>query len=358
MKKLKIMVGMSGGVDSSVAAALLLEQGHAVSGITMSLSRVPTDPAQQSCFSNATIRDAQLVCNHLGIEHHVLDYADILTNLVIEPFAASYAAGHTPNPCVLCNRRLKFGHLLNTARELGFDAFATGHYARISHSDSEIILSRPSDANKDQTYFLHAIPSAALPHIRFPLADYTKPQIRQYAHALGLPVASKPGSQDICFIPDGDYRSFIQPRIAPPHAGRFVNTQGKTLGTHSGVCNYTIGQRKGLGVTAPNPLYVVAINPTTNTIVLGEKHELFSQQLWAMDVNILVPKLPQRAMAQIRYRTTPKSCSVELNEQGVLQVLFDEPQEAITPGQSVVLYEGERVLGGGVIQGTAAGAER
>jgi tRNA-specific 2-thiouridylase len=352
MKKTKVMVGMSGGVDSSVAAALLLDQGYAVSGITMSLTTQPAEPAQQSCFSNATIRDAQLVCQHLGIDHIVLDYAQILASLVIEPFAASYAAGRTPNPCVLCNRQLKFGHLLNKALELGFDAFATGHYARIEQQDSEYILSRPSDKNKDQTYFLHAIPPTALPHIRFPLADYTKPQIRQIAHEKGLPVASKPGSQDICFIPDGDYRSFIQSRIAPPKSGPFVNTQGTPLGTHSGVCNYTIGQRKGLGVTAPNPLYVIDINPATNTIVLGEKHELFSQQLWATDVNILVPKLPQRAMAQIRYRTTPKSCSVALSETGVLQVHFDEPQESVTPGQSVVLYEGERVVGGGVIQGT------
>ncbi len=338
----KIMVAMSGGVDSSAAAYLLSREGHEVVGITMRLEPVPgradeTDP----------VTSARQVCDTLGIAHHVVDYAELLRAAVIEPFLDEYLRGRTPNPCVPCNRRVKFGALLEEARRQGFDALATGHYARIEPAGDRYALHKPRDARKDQTYFLYAIPAATLPYIRFPLGNLTKEDVREIARAAGLPAAHRAESQDICFVSDGSYRHLLTGR-PPCRPGSFVDTQGTPLGTHRGVSNYTIGQRKGLGIAAGRPLYVVAIDPETATVVLGDRGDLLSEGLVAHDVNLLVEQPLHRAAARIRY--THIAADAELTwDRDTLKVVFDNPQEAITPGQSVVVYDGERVIGGGVI---------
>jgi len=341
MKK-KVMVAMSGGVDSSVAAALLVRQGYAVEGVTMDLS-IPEKSAQ-------AVQDARKVCESLHIPHRVIQCSPEFETTVVQYFIREYTRGHTPNPCVYCNRDIKFGLLLQTALHHGCDFFATGHYAHIVQTDKGYLIKRPKDRTKDQTYFLYAIQKDFLPSILFPLAEYTKDEVRSLARTEGLAVADKAQSQDICFIPDKEYSTFIRQQVRGIRPGRIVDRQGKVLGTHQGIMFYTIGQRGGLGISAKAPLYVVELNAEKNEIVVGEKQSLRANGLIADLKNTFVTPFPERVYAKIRYAHPQTLCSVQIEASNKLQVIFDEPQESITPGQSVVLYYDDCVLAGGIIE--------
>jgi tRNA-specific 2-thiouridylase len=348
----KLAVAMSGGVDSSVAALLLKEAGHEVAGITMRLGVVPastTEEQQAKCGGHQETEDAQKVCMTLGIPHHVVDFSAEMEELVIRPFVEEYLQGRTPNPCVTCNRTIKFGALLQKALDMGFDGLATGHYAAIEAKDGRCCLRIPKDRRKDQTYFLHAIPREALAHVRFPLAGYTKDEVRELAARAGLPVFGKPESQDICFMPEGGREAFLSRRGIGIEPGDITDRQGRIVGRHRGIACYTIGQRGGLGISAPEPLYVLAIDSAHNRLVVGGKADLRAEDLVADQVNLLVDSFPVEARAKIRYAHRAAPCRVS-EQDGRLTIRFAEPQEAVTPGQSVVLYDGETLLGGGIIQ--------
>jgi tRNA-specific 2-thiouridylase len=334
----KVAVAMSGGVDSAVAALLLKERGHEIA-----------EGGQVKCCGPQEVEDARRVCRALGIGHYVVDFADDLEEKVIRPFVAEYCRGRTPNPCVTCNREIKFASLLEKALAWGFDGIATGHYAAIEVVNGQRRLTKPKDQRKDQTYFLHAIQREALARALFPLAGLTKDEVRAIAKKAGLPVFDKPESQDICFIPAEGIEAFLRSRGAEVAPGEIVNREGRVLGHHKGIACYTIGQRGGLGISAPRPLYVLAIDAPGNRLVVGEKGELRSTGLSADQVNCLVDVFPGEAWAKIRYAHRAARCKVS-HEDGRLTVLFAEPQEAVAPGQSVVLYDGQTVLGGGIIQ--------
>jgi tRNA-specific 2-thiouridylase len=345
----KLAVAMSGGVDSAVAALLLRDGGHEVAGVTMCLGVTPAEGGRAKCCGPREIEDAQKVCRALGIRHYVVDFAADLEEQVIRPFVAEYLRGRTPNPCVACNRAIKFGSLLKKALAWGFDGLATGHYARIESADGGYLLKTPKDKRKDQTYFLHAIPRTSLAKILFPLAGYTKDEVRGIAQQAGLPVFDKPESQDICFIPLEGHGAFLRSRGAGIEPGDIVDRGGRILGQHRGIACYTIGQRGGLGVSSPAPLYVLAIDAPHNRLVVGGKTDLRAEGLISDQVNRLVDSFPEEARAKIRYAHRAARCRIS-EEDGRLTVRFAEPQEAAAPGQSVVLYDGETVLGGGIIR--------
>lgn len=334
----KCLVAMSGGVDSSAAARIMQEMGYDCIGCTMTL-----------CGHEATA-DAAAVAEKLGMEFFILPAEETFRRCVMEDFVRCYEQGKTPNPCTVCNRYLKFGVLLEKALEKGCDCVATGHYARIHEDENgNILLKKAADAAKDQSYFLWQLKSEQLRHIRFPLGHMGKSETRKVAQKQELPTAAKKDSQDICFIPNGDYAGFLQAFTGKNYPkGLFLGTDGTVLGEHKGIIHYTVGQRKGLGIAYEHPLYVVKIDPEKNAVILGRNEELFCRTVLAEQVNLLVPRLPQRCKAKIRSRHAEQPCSVWL-EGDMLRVLFDEPQRAITPGQSVVLYDGDTVLGGGVI---------
>ncbi len=342
----KILVAMSGGVDSSVAALLLKKEGYDVSGVTMCLG-IATDDSAKCCGASA-IEDTKRVCDRLQIPHYVFDYADQLEDKVIADFISEYQKGRTPNPCVRCNRHLKFGTLLDKALTLGFDFLATGHYAAIEKTEEGHHLVRPKDKKKDQTYFLYAIPYKRLRHILFPLAHLTKDDVRELAKKHSLPVAAKEESQDICFVTQKNSQEFLLERVGETKPGPIVDLQGNVLGRHRGIIFHTIGQRGGLGISHQTPLYVVSIDPVKNRIVVGEKKDLMAKGLVASDINMLAEGWPKEVHAKIRYRKQEALCALKA-ENGELKVTFAEEQEAITPGQSVVLYGHNRVLGGGII---------
>ena len=369
----RVVVAMSGGVDSSVAAALLVERGCDVVGITMKnfcYADVPEERAAAACCSLEAIEDARGVARQLGIRHSVLDFEGSFREAVIDPFVAEYAAGRTPNPCVRCNRFVRFPQLWRKARLLGAEFVATGHYARairdgddVGNGDQdggergEVRLLRPADRAKDQTFYLWGLGRSLLERALFPLGGLTKDEVRGRARALGLGVAARPESQDICFIPDGDLRGFLErnraeqelasERFAP---GPVVAASGERLGTHPGSAFFTVGQRRGLGVAGATPLYVTAVAPE-NTLVVGEERELYADALDAEDVNWLVepPRAPFRAWAQIRYRSPAAPAEIVPGPGHTARVRFEEAQRAIAPGQSVVFYDGERLLGGATI---------
>ncbi|HOI75418.1 MAG TPA: tRNA 2-thiouridine(34) synthase MnmA [Syntrophales bacterium] len=346
--KRNVLVAMSGGVDSSVAALILRDAGYDVTGVTMCLGIVD-DGDRSRCCGRDAVDDARRVCEHLRISHHVIDFARDMNEEVIERFVKEYRRGRTPNPCIDCNRYLKFGRLLGLARSMGFDFLATGHYARIEKTGDTYRLLRSKDRTKDQTYFLYPILRADLPSVLFPLWDRTKEEVRTLAREAGLPVAHKTESQDICFVPRKGYRQFIRDLAGPSPPGPIVDTEGRERGRHDGIVSFTVGQRSGLGISSPAPLYVVSVDAKGNRIVVGEKKDLLASALRATDLNLLAESWPERAEAKIRYRKKASSCRM-IPEEGGLRIEFDEPQESITPGQAVVLYRGDEVLGGGVIE--------
>ena len=343
MDHFSALIGMSGGVDSSVAAWLMLQQGYRCQGATMRL------------FEN-TEEDALSVCQRLGIPFHVLDNREIFRDTVMEDFVRCYESGLTPNPCILCNRKIKFDLFLQQARQLGCENIVTGHYARIRYENGRYYLYKAADTAKDQSYFLYALTQEQLAHARFPLGELTKPQVRQIAEEQGFINARKSDSQDICFVPDGDYFSFLQRFTGKTYeSGDFLDLNGKVVGSHKGAVGYTLGQRKGLGLAMGAPVYVCGKDMACNTVTVGPNEALFTKELVAKDWNwIAFPALnePIRCRAKARSRMTEQAATVYPMENGLAKVVFDEPQRAITPGQAVVLYYGDTVLGGGTILDT------
>ena len=357
------MVGMSGGVDSSVAAAVLVEAGYDVVGVTLRVWpwREPEHGAQRfgSCCSPETVDDARQVARALGIPHYLLNSEREFEQTVIESFTKEYAAGRTPVPCVACNQKVKFGSLLQRSRAWDATAVATGHYARITRdpSSGRHLLWRGRDRHKDQSDFLWPLTQEQLAAARFPIGDLTKDAVRAKARALGLVTADKPESQEICFIPDNDYRGFLRRRIPDAfRPGAIVDTRGRVLGEHAGIANYTVGQRRGLGLVGSRPLYVTAVDAARNAVVVGGADEVEVDRLWAEQVNLIAQARldePRFVTAKIRHGHTPAAAAVRAigEDEGNLrvEVRFESPQRGVAPGQSVVFYDGDLVVGGGVI---------
>lgn len=356
-EKKRALIAMSGGVDSSVAAACLQAEGYDCIGITMRLYDNETaGVASRTCCSLDDVEDARRVCEKLGIDFYVADFKKDFRQEVIEPFIREYEAGRTPNPCIECNRKLKFDRLYGRALDLECDVIATGHYARVIHNPEtgEYELHKGEDGRKDQSYVLYMLTHDMLSHIRFPIGEMTKDRTRLMAGEYGFVNADKHDSQDICFIPDGDHQRFLKDNGILCKPGNFITTDGRILGTHKGICNYTCGQRRGLNVPDTHSWYVKEIRPASNEIVLGTDEELFSYELDAKDV-VWTLREPHKegdelkCRARIRYHHREAEARVYVEPHDTVHIVFDEPQRAITPGQAVVLYEGTRVLGGGTI---------
>lgn len=346
---MKVMVAMSGGVDSSVAAALLKKRGYEVIGATMQLKPLSGNNGQE----DNPISDARKVAEKLGIPHYVYDFRNIFSNTIIDYFCREYSRGKTPNPCVLCNRLIKFGALWEKAQEMGADYLATGHYAGIENKEGRFLLKKGADQDKDQSYFLYRLTQEQLSHTVFPLAGITKDEVKNLAQKMMLPSASRPESQEICFIPDNDYAEFLEnysSTVSLP--GPILDSAGKTIGQHLGITHYTIGQRKGLGLAVPEPLYVTGIDAKNNTITVGTREQIFSYEMVAADLNWLAftpPERPVKVQARARYRSPNVEAIITPINDNELYIRFSTPQMAITPGQSVVFYDNDIVIGGGII---------
>ena len=369
-----VLVAMSGGVDSSVAAALLVEQGHRVIGATMkTFCYTDENSSGKTCCGLDGIMDARRVAESLGVPHYVFDMEESFGRSVIDDFVNEYASGRTPNPCVRCNSNTKIPDLLRRARKLGCDAIATGHYARAvtaspsrASADSPLAGAPPSaddvrilrgaDDGKDQTYFLWGVPREVLPYLRFPVGELTKPEVRERARQLGLATAEKPESQEICFVPSGDYAEFLGRRLGGEHTalqpGSLVTSDGEIVGEHGGYARYTVGQRKGLGGGRGRALYVLGVHPSSNEVVVGSHDELFRRDVAISDLNWLTtpPHAGENVRVQVRHRARAVDARVEHISDGDLTLTLAEPQRAITPGQSGVIYRGDQLVGGGRIR--------
>jgi tRNA-specific 2-thiouridylase len=363
-----IAVAMSGGVDSSTVAAMLRADGHSVVGLTMQLwnqrrlaghEGMP-ESVQGRCCSLDDVYDARRVAETLGIPYYVVNQEERFERDVVRPFVEEYLSGRTPIPCSLCNNQLKFDQLLIVAQQIGADALATGHYARVNFDEpsGRWLLKRPADSSKDQTYFLFGLSQEQLSRTNFPLGEMTKPEVRELARRYGLAAADKPDSQEICFVPGGDYKKFLDAYLSeqgsslPDTSGELVTTDGKVIGEHTGVHNFTVGQRKGLGVATGSPLYVLQIKGDSGQVVVGAQHDLYARTLRAHRINLIsVANLdePKRVTVKIRHRHEPASATLESATNNEVLVTFDQPQRAITPGQAAVFYDGDVVVGGGWI---------
>jgi len=343
----RVFVAMSGGVDSSVAAALLLEQGHDVTGVTMQLW--PSSEDEGGCCSVSAVRDARRVCDFLGIPHYALNFREAFERDVVMPFAEEYAAGRTPNPCIVCNDRLKFADLLAKVSAQGADFLATGHYARIARDDAGVPwLARGLDVTKDQSYFLYRLTRVQMEHVLFPVGELAKTEVRAIAERLGLHVAEKPDSQEVCFASAGEHATVVgarRPLAVVP--GDVVDISGEVLGHHTGIANYTVGQRKGIGVAAREPLYVVKVEAAGNRVVVGPRAALSVSHVEASD-GVWHGDADEAVSAMVRYRMEPRAARVKVDGPH-LSVAFHEPLEGVAPGQAVVCYRGDICLGGGTI---------
>ncbi len=363
-----IAVAMSGGVDSSTVAAMLRAEGHNVIGLTMQLwnqrrlagrEGMP-EAVQGRCCSLDDVYDARRVAETLGIPYYVVNHERRFEDEVVRPFVQEYLSGRTPIPCSLCNNHLKFDQLLVFAEQIGAEKLATGHYARVQFDErlGRWLLKRPADRSKDQTYFLFGLTQEQLSRTMFPLGDLTKSAVRELARAHGLALAEKPDSQEICFVPGGDYKRFLDAYLAeqgqalPDTAGELVTTSGEVIGRHGGIHHFTVGQRKGLGVATGSPLYVLQIKGDAHEVVVGPGEELYSRSLRARKVNLISTESlqePVRVSVKIRHRHDGASAALEQTGTNEVRITFDEPQRAITPGQAAVFYDGETVVGGGWI---------
>ena len=357
----KVMIGMSGGVDSSVAALRLQQEGYDVTGVTLKLfgdeDIIQAPDATRTCCALRDVEDARSVAYRLGFEHLVFNFKDAFRSHVMQPFCDSYLRGETPNPCIDCNRHIKFDAMLRRAEALGYDYIATGHYA-VRQQDPETgryLLCRPKDRSKDQTYVLYNLTQHQLAHTLFPLGDLEKAQVRQMAEAAGLVNSHKPDSQDICFVPDGDYAGYIRHATgAEIQPGDFLDTAGNPIGRHRGLIHYTIGQRKGLGLSLGRPAYVVGKDAASNTVTIGAESDLYTDSFTVRELNwISIPALtaPMQVTVKTRYSQTEVSCRIEPMENGTCRAVFEAPQRAVTAGQSAVFYDGDTVVGGGIICG-------
>lgn len=353
----KALVAMSGGVDSSVAAYLTKEMGYNATGITLKLfdNEDIGETKEKTCCSLDDIDDARNVCRKIGIPYYVYNFKDSFKENVIDRFIRAYENGTTPNPCIDCNRYIKFEKLIRRAEELEFDKVVTGHYSIIEYDKGagRFLLKKSADLSKDQSYVLYSLTQKQLSKTLLPLGNLTKSYVREIAESLNLINAKKHDSQDICFVPDGDYAKFIEQYTGRTYPnGNFVDENGNILGEHKGIIRYTVGQRKGLGLALPCPMYVKEKNLEENKVILCENHRLFSKELYATDINLIscdrIDK-PMRVKARVRYNQPEQPATVEQTDNNTLHIIFDEPQRAISKGQAVVLYDGEYVIGGGTI---------